>query len=244
MMLKNQITLLVLRALVGIAGVVFGYLTYPTGRIDSSARAVPTALIVVGAIFVGQALLDFAWKWLYDRDRADAAKDNTDAQAAVNDFEEARKALDQASEKVSGATAAAPGQAGNTVAQTSIDEFSAALTRLNSTWAALARQKVPRSAVGEIKVDDEGHGTIIGVFVAAIATILGLLAVFGTDSTSAIRLGALVLVIGAIVGLTVLLYASNAVGKRTGSLIAWIMSTLFGTTAFGLACIGFAVFFR
>ncbi len=244
MMLRNQIILLAVRALVGIAGVVFGCLTYPTGRIVSSDRAVPTALIVVGAIFVGQALLDWAWKCLYDKDTAAAARKNTGAQSAFNDFEEARKALEPAWQKVSGPTGATPGRESSAVARTSVDEFSAALTRLNDAWPALARQKVPRSALGDIKVGGDGADTTIGVFVAAIATVLGLLAVFGTDSTFAIRLGALVLVIGAIVGLTVLLYASEAVGNATGSLIAWIMSILFGTTAFGLACIGFGVFFR
>ena len=54
----------------------------------------PTALIVVGAIFVGQALLDWAWKCLYDKDTAAAARKNTGAQSAFNDFEEARKALE------------------------------------------------------------------------------------------------------------------------------------------------------
>ena len=43
-MLKNQVTLLVLRALVGIAGIVVGWLIYPTGRIVSSERAVPSRL--------------------------------------------------------------------------------------------------------------------------------------------------------------------------------------------------------
>ncbi len=242
-MLKNQVILLLLRALVGIAGVVGGWLTYPTGRIVSSERAVPTALIVVGAIFVGQALLDRGWKWLYYRDTADAARDIADAQAAVTDFEEARTALDQAWQQLSGPTAAA-GRAGEAVARPSADEFSAALKTLNLKWAEVSRLKVPSSALGDVKAGGEGRGATIGVFVAAIATVLGLLAVFGTESTSAIRLGALVLVIGAIVGLTVLLYASDTVGDRTGSLIAWIMSILFGATAFGLACIGFAVFFR
>ena len=184
-MLKNQVILLLLRALVGIAGVVGGWLIYPTGRIVSSERAVPMALIVVGAIFVGQALLDCGWKWLYDRDTAAAARDTTDARAAVNDFEEARTALDQAWEKLSGPTAAA-GQAGDAVARPSIDEFSAALKTLNLKWADVSRLKVPSSALGDVQGGGEGPGTIIGVFVAAIATVLGLLAVFGTDSTSAV----------------------------------------------------------
>jgi hypothetical protein len=242
-MLKNQVILLVVRAAVGIAGVVGGWLIYPTGRIVSSERAVPTALIVVGAIFVGQALLDYGWKSLYDRDKEEAEGKTNAARDAVEDFETARTALDQAWKNLPGSTAAA-GQALDAAARQPLDQFSAALTTLNLKWAAVSVLKVPRSAVGDDQAGGEGPGTTIGVFVAAIATVLGLLAVFGTDSAPAIRLGALILVLGAIVGLTVLLYASDTVGVRTSSLIAWIMSILFGATAFGLACIGFAVFFR
>lgn len=242
-MLNNQKVLLVVRALVGIAGIVGGWLIYPMGRVVSSERAVPTALIVVGSVFAGQVLLDCWWKWLYDRDDRDKAGETKKAVDVITDFEGARKALDQAWEQLSGKIAEAR-RPGSAAALPSTDEFSGDLETLNLKWAALAGLKVPSSALGDIQVDGEGSETVIGVFIAAIATVLGLLAVFGTDSTSATRLGALVLVIGAIVGLTALVYASDTLGKRTESLITWMMSILFGATAFGLACIGFSVFFH
>lgn len=237
--------MLALRALIGIAGVVVGVVSYPTGHIVPAARTVPTALIVVGALFVAQAILDFAWAALQDKDAADAKAANETARTAVAEFESAWTALDQAWRELSGPAAGTqPEHAGRAEDDAAIGAFSAALGALNDKWATLARLRVPSSAVGDEPTGGDPSGTIIGVFVAAIATVLGLLAVFGTGANSAIRLGALVLVIGAIVGLTGLLYASDAIGKRTASLVAWIMSILFGTTAFGLACIGFAVYFH
>jgi hypothetical protein len=226
---RNQKILLVMRFVAGIAGVVAGSLIYPTGRIVPPARAVPTALIIVGAIFAGHAVLDLAWAYLSDRDKK-AAK-----VAAVGS---AMDALDLAWVVLSGKITASG-------AQITVEPFVAAKDALTLAWAGLPRRDVPAPGHAGTQAAAAGAQAAVGSYVAAIATVLGLLAVFGTSPTFAVRLGALVLVIGAIVGLMVLLYVAYGIGGRaTASLLAWIVTVLFGTTTFGLACIGLAVFFR
>jgi uncharacterized membrane protein len=102
--------------------------------------------------------------------------------------------------------------------------------------------RLPGSATSSPASDSSA--TILGTYVAAIATVLGLIAVFNTDPTFAIRFGALVLVIGLIIGLMVIGYTVYGVGgKGTASLIAWMVSLLFATTSLGLASIGLSVYY-
>jgi len=231
-MSMNQQILVVVRIAVGIAGVVAGSLAFPTGRVVPSARAVPLALIIVGAIFAAQAILDLAWEHLSKKDAAAAGQEA--GQTGAGAFAAARAALDLAWADLSG-----NGEAG--VARTGAGALAAARAALDLAWADLSRREAPASGQAEAA----GPQTAVGVFVAAIATVLGLLAVFGASPTFAVRLGAPILVIGAIIGLMLLLYVAYGIGGlATASLIAWITSILFGTTAFGLACMGPAVFFR
>jgi NADH-quinone oxidoreductase subunit J len=283
---RNQKILLVMRFVAGIAGVIAGSLIYPTGRIVPPARAVPTALIIVGAIFAGHAVLDLAWAYLSDRDKKAAkvaavgsAMDGLDlawvvlsgkitasgAQIADQPFVAAKDALNRAWSDLSdrdkkAAKVAAAGSAMDALdlawvvlsgkitasgAQIAVEPFVAAKDALDLAWAGLPRRDVPAPGHAGTQAAAVGAQAAVGSYVAAIATVLGLLAVFGTSPTFAVRLGALVLVIGAIVGLMVLLYVAYGIGGRaTASLLAWIVTVLFGTTTFGLACIGLAVFFR
>ena len=93
---RNQKILLLVRFVVGIAGVVAGSLIYPTGRIVPSARAVPLALIIVGAIFAAQAVLDLAWAYLSDRDDKASKANAAAARTAAGAFARAKEALDRA----------------------------------------------------------------------------------------------------------------------------------------------------
>ena len=87
----NQVALLVVRVGVGAAGVITGWLAYPTGRIVPEDRAVPLALIIVGAIFAAQAGLDLAWAKVQGTDASKSAQntaqdDAAGAQTAVGVF--------------------------------------------------------------------------------------------------------------------------------------------------------------
>jgi|GEM_PF-4159619 len=162
----NQVVLFWVRLIVGGAGVVFGWLSYPTGDVVAPERAVPIAMVAVGALFALQAGLDLMW--------------------------------------------------------------------MRATGAEPAPLDNP-----------QGPQSVIAAFVASISTVLGLLAAFGEHPSQAIRLGALILVIAVIVGLMLLLYVAYGIGgPATASLLAWMVSVLFATTSFGLACIGLAVYFR
>lgn len=91
----------------------------------------------------------------------------------------------------------------------------------------------------------DGTASVVGVFVAAIATVLGLITAFQSSPTYAVRLGTLVLVIGLILGLLILGYVAYGVaGPATGSMIAWLYTVLFAATGFGLACLGLSVFYQ
>jgi hypothetical protein len=205
-MLRNQQLLWWMRLAVGITGVIAGGLAYPTGRIHPSARAVPLALIVVGAVVAVHALLDRLWQTL-----------------SINDT----KKVDQGAQTAQNATQPVAS------AQTAQDIVKAV-------------QDVAQAIQGAAQNPQSGTLTAaIGAFVAAMTTVLGLLAVFSPSPTSAVRLGALILVIGVIVGLMILPFvAYGPDGARTASMLAWLTSLLFGTAAFGLACIGFAIYFR
>ncbi len=99
-------------------------------------------------------------------------------------------------------------------------------------------------ASGNAGPNSDSTSAILGVYVASIATVLGLIAVFNTTPTYAIRFGTLVLVIGLILGLMVIGYTAYGIaGLETGTLLAWMVSLLFATTGLGLACIGLSVFY-
>jgi hypothetical protein len=165
------------RLAVGLAGITAGLLTYPTGRIVSADRAVPSALILVGAIFTAQSLLEVAWTQLK--------------------FSDMRPLLEN-------------------------------IEKLNEAQA--------------LSFTSSTHNLAVGTFISAVTTVLGILAAFGTSPAYAIRLGTILLVIGAILGLMLLNF--GIAGPRTANLAGWLVSILFGASALGLACIGFAVYFR
>jgi hypothetical protein len=163
-MQPNQIVLLVIRLVGGIAALILGLVLYPLGTSKAPDQAVPMALVVVGSIVALQSLLDFIW---FLATKADGK----------------------------------PGK--------------------------------------------DGTASVVGVFVAAIATVLGLITAFQSSPTYAVQLGTLVLVIGLIVGLLILGYVAYGVaGPATGSMIAWLYTILFAATGFGLACLGLSVFYK
>jgi hypothetical protein len=167
-MTGDQIGLLVVRLIGGIAAVLVGVLGYPFGTKTQPDQAVPVALIIVGAIVALQAVLDLLWIRLSNADSGRAVVEAQDSSASV-----------------------------------------------------------------------------IGVFVAAVATVLGLVAVFSSQPAFAIRLGTLVLVIGLILGLMMLGYVAYGIGgPGTARLIAWLATILFAATSFGLACLGLSVYYK
>jgi hypothetical protein len=229
---NNQKLLWWTRLVVGMAGVVTGWSVYPTGRIVPADRAVPLALIVVGAIVGAHAGLDLLWAKLWARDAPSSSARTPEV------------VIPERATAVPGATGVTQGTGTGTATGTAQDTGTATGTAQDTGTATGTGQS---TGTGDAVTQDTGTGaqTAVGAFVAAMTTVLGLLAVFSTSPTFAIRLGALILVIGVIVGLMVLLFVANGIGGlATRSMIAWIVSILFSAAAFGLACIGLAVFFR
>jgi hypothetical protein len=165
----NQRVLLIVRFLVGIAGVAYGACSYPMGTPKLPDQAIPIAFVIVGSVVAVQAVLDFFWMLASQADAASGKK----------------------------------GSSGS-----------------------------------------DSSSAILGTYVASIATVLGLIAVFNTKPTYAIRFGTLVLVAGLILGLMIIGYTAYGIaGRGTGSLLAWMVSVLFAATGLGLACIGLSVFY-
>lgn len=91
----------------------------------------------------------------------------------------------------------------------------------------------------------DGALVAIGAFITSMGTVLGLVTAFSSDTTDAVRVGALALVGGVVIGLTALVYMAGGIrGPSTARFVTYFVAPLMVCAAFGITCIGLSVFYR
>lgn len=143
-----------------------------------------------------------------------------------------------------------------TVASTILDHLWARAQKTDMTTPSLPppagtqapAPALPPVASGQSELFTNGGMVAIGAFITAMGTVLGLITAFGDDVgrvLDSVRLGAIALVGGVVVGLTLLVLLAGGVhGPATARLVSWLVVPLTLCATFGITCIGLTVYYR
>jgi hypothetical protein len=92
----------------------------------------------------------------------------------------------------------------------------------------------------------DGLRTTIGALIATPATVLGLVAVFGTNIATVVQVGAVALVAGIVLSAMLSMFVVVPVNAKPGTMnfISSLLQLSLWANVFGLACIGAGIVYR